>query len=68
MNITISKTGTPEDITVVARPARRIWQQHFTAIIGANQVEYMLTKFQSFEAIAEQIRSGAQYYLHREKG
>jgi hypothetical protein len=31
--------------------ARAIWSQHYTPIIGASQVEYMVNNFQSFDAI-----------------
>lgn len=42
--------------------ARLIWTQHYTPIIGVNQVEYMLDKFQSFDAISNQINDGYEYY------
>lgn len=39
-----------------------IWREHFTPIIGEKQVDYMLDKFQSAPAIAEQIRQGYLYF------
>ncbi len=48
--------------TVVAL-ANKIWNQHFVDIIGQAQVDYMLRKFQTEEAITEQIAEGYQYYL-----
>ncbi len=45
--------------------AREIWTEHYTPIIGREQVEYMLEKFQSQEAIAQQIRAGMIYFLIR---
>lgn len=48
----------------VARLAAEIWRDHYTPIIGNAQVEYMLEKFQSLEAISEQIaHHGYRYYL-----
>ena len=46
-----------------------IWSEHYTPIIGSKQVDYMLDKFQSVKAIAEQIQKGTEYYLimHAEK-
>ena len=38
---------TPEQISELCSLAAEIWRQHFTPIIGADQVEYMLEKFQS---------------------
>lgn len=43
--------------------AKQIWTQHYTPIIGTEQVVYMLGKFQSKEAIARQITEGYQYTL-----
>ena len=33
--------------------AGEIWREHYTPIIGAEQVEYMLAKFQTAERILE---------------
>ena len=51
-----------EDITLTASLATEIWSQHYTPIIGAEQVHYMLAKFQSKEAIAQQIKEGYLYF------
>jgi ribosomal protein S18 acetylase RimI-like enzyme len=40
-----------------------IWSEHYTPIIGSDQVAYMLDKFQSIPAITEQIKKGNDYYL-----
>ncbi|WP_246540003.1 GNAT family N-acetyltransferase [sulfur-oxidizing endosymbiont of Gigantopelta aegis] len=40
-----------------------IWHEYFTPIIGKDQVEYMLDKYQSKESIAQQIKMGYDYYL-----
>ncbi len=54
---------TKEQIATVASLAQEIWEQHFTPIIGAGQVAYMLERFQSAEAIGGQIGDGMRYYL-----
>lgn len=43
--------------------AEEIWHDHFDPIIGAKQVDYMLDKFLSPEALVEQINSGYEYFL-----
>ena len=43
--------------------ATEIWREHYESIIGQEQVDYMLEKFQSAKAIAEQMRDGYQYFL-----
>jgi len=56
---------TAEQIDQVAALAQCIWNEHFPKIIGQDQVDYMLERFQSTAAIQEQIRTGYQYYLIR---
>ena len=59
----IKKVQTEADIDRVAALAREIWHEHYTPIIGQAQVEYMVPKFQSSEAITAQIHEGARYDL-----
>ncbi|HEY9017144.1 GNAT family N-acetyltransferase [Thiomicrospira sp.] len=51
-----------QQIQQVADLAKPIWQQHFTPIIGEQQVAYMLEKFQSAKAIQQQIHDGTSYF------
>ncbi len=50
------------EIEAVAALARETWETHYTPIIGADQVRYMLDTFQSPAAIREQIGKGYEYY------
>ncbi len=62
--ITIIEVADKSHIQRVAECARNVWTAHFTPIIGAEQVDYMLEKFQSHEAISVQIgEQGYAYYL-----
>ena len=61
----ISRVTDAGDVALVAGLAEEIWNQHFVGIIGQGQVDYMLGKFQSAEAIAGQIAEGYEYYLVR---
>ena len=45
-----------------------IWAEHYTPIIGADQVIYMLDKFQSVDAIKKQILEGSEYYVLTHEG
>lgn len=56
----------PHYIKRVALLAQYIWREHYTPIIGAHQVQYMLKKFQSYRAIKRQIQKGAEYFLLKE--
>tara|TARA_R110001583_G_scaffold44818_2_gene141816 strand:- start:450 stop:944 length:495 start_codon:yes stop_codon:yes gene_type:complete len=59
----IKKVATPFEIEITAKLAHKIWNEHYVAIIGQNQVDYMLDKFQSINAIKSQINKGSQYFL-----
>jgi ribosomal protein S18 acetylase RimI-like enzyme len=52
-----------EQIETLSKLAVEIWNQHFVPIIGQAQVDYMLNKFLSPKALAEQISSGYEYFL-----
>jgi ribosomal protein S18 acetylase RimI-like enzyme len=51
---------------IIETLAREIWTEHYIPIIGRQQVDYMLARFQSKEAIVEQIASGVLYFLMEE--
>ena len=57
----------PEDLKAcvrsVAALADEIWHEHFTPIIGAEQVDYMLSKFQSEDGIYADIKNGDFIYF-----
>lgn len=54
---------TEEEFAKVSALADEIWHEHYDSIIGAEQVDYMIERFQSPEAIREQIRKeGYRYY------
>ncbi len=48
--------------------AGQVWREHYPALIGEEQVEYMLDEFQSFAAIREQIDEGMEYFLLSNNG
>ena len=47
----------------LAELARVIWTEHYTPIIGANQVDYMLSRFQSAERILNDISANGHRYF-----
>ncbi len=46
----------------VAALADKIWHECFVGIISGAQIDYMVEKFQSFNAMKEQIESGYTYF------
>ena len=58
------RKASPGQAPELAALARVVWREHFTPIIGAGQVEYMLRRFQSEEAVRGQMeREGYVYYF-----
>ncbi|MBN2883728.1 MAG: GNAT family N-acetyltransferase, partial [Clostridia bacterium] len=43
--------------------AKTIWTEHYMPIIGPYQIDYMLNKYQSFEAISESLSNGYIYFI-----
>ncbi len=60
MEIAIKKMNS-NNAPELATTAREIWNEHFLPIIGQAQVDYMLDKFQSEQAIRHQMAEGVQY-------
>ncbi|WP_440876381.1 GNAT family N-acetyltransferase [Thalassotalea sp. PLHSN55] len=58
-----------QDINSVVSLAQQIWPEHYTAIIGQQQVDYMLAHFHSTEIIAQQIHDeNYRYFVIQHQG
>lgn len=57
----ITKSNQQIDSVVIL--GREIWTEHYAPIIGMDQVNYMLDKFQSAKAIKNQLNEGYIYYI-----
>ncbi|WP_417590566.1 GNAT family N-acetyltransferase [Owenweeksia hongkongensis] len=64
----IIKSQSKQNFLQIETLAREIWEEHYTPIIGAAQVAYMLDKFQSVEAIQKQVSEGYEYFRIQEEG
>jgi len=63
-NIMIEKVISKEDIRIVADLADEIWNEHYVPIIGKEQVKYMVSAFQSPDAIENQIKhENYEYFI-----
>lgn len=60
--ITIVKAS-KDDSELIESLAKEIWTQHYTPIIGKDNVEYMLGQFQTCTAIKADIDQGFEYYI-----
>jgi len=54
---------TAQQIDTVAALAHEIWYEYYVPLIGRAQVDYMVARFQSSEAVAGQLREGYDYFL-----
>ena len=59
----IKIANTAFNYKVIVQLADTIWREHYTPIIGIEQVEYMLIKFQSVEAISNQVEQRYEYFI-----
>ena len=64
MNINFELVKTQEQIKILADTANIVWHEAFKNIITLAQIEYMIEKFQSFNALSEVInKNNYLYYL-----
>ncbi|GAA4952879.1 hypothetical protein GCM10023314_28020 [Algibacter agarivorans] len=61
--IEIAIANTTPDFLQIETLADTIWREHYIPIVGKPQIDYMLDKFQSAEAIEQQIIDGFEYFV-----
>lgn len=54
-----------EQIEETALLASVIWHEYFVSILSDGQIDYMVQKFQSAEAVQQQLQEGYQYFQIR---
>lgn len=54
---------TAQELSAIAALAQAIWREYYVPLIGADQVEYMLEKFQNARAMDEQMQRGDEYFM-----
>ena len=62
MNPKIIPSRTEQDFETVEKLAREIWTEHYAGIVGTDQVEYMLAKFQTAGAIQRAVSEEGYVY------
>ena len=60
--------STTAQVAHVARMAHEVWNEYYVPLIGQPQVNYMVAKFQSPEAMQSQIDSGYEYFQIAKEG
>ena len=64
--MTIREIFSEADVRRTAKVAREVWREANTAFCTPEQVEYMIERFQSVEAISGQLMQGYRYFLIEE--
>lgn len=57
-----------KQVADIARMAHEVWNEYYVPLIGQAQVDYMVAKFQSAEAMQAQIDSGHEYFQIEQAG
>ncbi len=64
MNIFFEQVKTEEQIKKLAEVANIVWHEAYKGIVSLAQIDYMIEKFQSFNALSESInKNDYLYYL-----
>lgn len=60
------RVTTSDEVALLARTADEVWHEFFPSILSAGQIDYMVARFQSAEAVTDQLaHKGYEYYLLR---
>lgn len=58
---------TDEEINALVSLADEIWHEAFSSLLTVSQINYMLDKFLSAEAVKESVKTGYEYYFLRDE-
>lgn len=67
-DIQLLPVTTPAQVAQVALMAHEVWNEYYVPLIGQAQVDYMVAKFQSAEAMQSQIDTGYEYFQMQQAG
>jgi RimJ/RimL family protein N-acetyltransferase len=60
------KPASERDVDTIVALAERIWRIHYPPIIGAEQVEYMLSNMHQSQHVKDQMKKGASFFFIEE--
>lgn len=63
MTILFKKITAKKDFIILQNLAKEIWKEHYIGIISLNQIEYMLEKFHSVDALITLAKENYHFYL-----
>lgn len=66
--MTVREISSEADVRRLAKVAKIVWCEANTSFCRPEQVEYMIEKYQSVEAIMGQLMHGYRYFVIEEDG
>lgn len=66
--VSLCKVENARDYLKISELAHIIWREHYSAILSPQQIEYMLEKFQTPEAMQKAAADGYGYYIIKRLG
>ncbi len=63
MRFDVMPVATEKQIIEVEQAANHVWHNYYKEIFSKEQIEYMLEKYQSKEAVRKQMAEGYMYYM-----
>lgn len=68
MSMTLREINSDADVVRLVKVARKVWREANVSFCLPEQVEYMLARYQSFEAISGQMLNGYRYFVFERDG
>jgi GNAT superfamily N-acetyltransferase len=66
--MTLREISSEADVSRLTMVAKEVWREANTSFCSEEQVEYMIAKYQSFEAIMGQLINGYRYFVMEQDG
>lgn len=63
MAFKLVKIVNDEQLNILASVANEVWHEFFPCILSPEQIDYMVDKFQSYDAMKKQMEDGYEYYF-----
>lgn len=63
INYTLKAVETDKELIHLSKLAYEIWHEYFPALLSEAQINYMVEKFQSYDALKTAIENGCEYFL-----
>lgn len=66
MALELAKISNDEQLNILAGVANEVWHEFFPCILSDEQIDYMVDKFQSYDAMKKQMEDGYEYFFHKD--